>query len=167
MTTTTLKDLYLQELQDMHNGCARSQIVTKRMAEAATDGTLKDQLSRGIEGMGHGMDRMTALMEAHGAPVDPGHVNVGLTALAEQAQAQSLDADFADAALRDVQIAANYILLSTYGIAGYETFVGHARILGLDEDASTLQTDLDNMKYGVDRLRGFVTAASERVAEAA
>ena len=70
MAMNTLKDLYIDQLQDMYSADKQSLAVTKKLHEAATDSKLKDALKNGTEGIQQGMETLEGLIKGHGADPD-------------------------------------------------------------------------------------------------
>jgi ferritin-like metal-binding protein YciE len=70
--------------------------------------------------------------------------------LVKEAHAHAINADIADKDTLDASIIAQYQRMTHYGLAGYGTAAAFAKRLGLDQDASVLETCLDNT-YGGDR----------------
>ena len=51
MAIATLKDVYIDQLQDLYSACSQSKAMTEKLAEAATNQELKDALSAGANGI--------------------------------------------------------------------------------------------------------------------
>jgi ferritin-like metal-binding protein YciE len=149
MANDDLKDLYLEQVQDMHSACRQSEAVTRKLAEAATDGELKAALERGVDGIQRGRDTMAQLAAAHGADPAARH-SAGMEGLVAETEKEIFGERFTDGDTRDAAIIAAYQLMAHYAIAGYGTIRAFARRLGLDEDAGAVQTCLDK-SYDGDR----------------
>lgn len=149
MSIATLKDLYVDQLQDIYSANKQSLEMTKKLHEKAHSSSLKEALKAGVDGIGEGIDQVGAIIKAHGE--DPtGEFCKGMEGLVKEAKAHALEADIADADVLDASIITQYQRMTHYGLAGYGTVVAFAKRLGLESDAATLQTCLDNT-YGGDR----------------
>lgn len=149
MTISTLKDLYIDQLQDLYSADKQSLESTRKMRDAATDSELKQALSNGVEGIQEGIDTLETIIKSHDA--DPnGEFCKGMEGLVKEARAHTLDADITDDDVRDASIITQYQRMTHYGLAGYGCLVAFAKRLDLHSDAAKLQVCLDNT-YGGDR----------------
>ncbi len=163
MAMSSLKDVYLDQLQDLYSACKQSHAVTNELAEAASDPELKEALKDGANGIRSGMDEIAALCEAHGVSPTGEHCK-GMEGLVNEARAHGIEQDFDDADARDAMIITQYQRMCHYAIAGYGCLVAFARRLGLD-DEKTLRDCLDATYDGDDRMttiavQGGVNAAA-------
>lgn len=149
MSKDTLKDLYIEQLQDLYSADKQSLQVTRELHKAATNDALKSALADGVDGISEGMAMVSDIIQAHDAKPDGEHCK-GMEGLVKEARAHAVNANISDADVRDASIVAQYQRMTHYGLAGYGTAVAFANRLGLKDDASTLQTCLDNT-YGGDR----------------
>lgn len=149
MTLSTLKDVYIDQLQDLYSADKQSLEATRKLHDAATNGELKTALSNGVDGIGEGMKTLEAIIKSHDAAPE-GEFCKGMEGLVKEARAHVLDAGFDDDDVRDAMIITQYQRMTHYGLAGYGCLVAFAKRLGLDTDAEKLQTCLDNT-YGGDR----------------
>lgn len=149
MAIANLKDVYIDQLQDLYSANKQSLEMTKKLAEAATDSRLVSALEAGVDGIGDGMEIAAQIVRSHGEdPTD--EFCKGMEGLVKEAQAHAIDADFSDDDARDAMIITQYQRMTHYGLAGWGCLVAFAKRLGLNEDASKLQECLDNT-YGGDR----------------
>jgi ferritin-like metal-binding protein YciE len=149
MTISNLTDLYIDQLQDIYSANKQSLAATKQMHAKATTPALQSALERGADGISQGMAHIKGLIEGHGA--DPtGEFCKGMEGLVKEAKSHAIDADIDDKDVLDASIIAQYQRMTHYGIAGYGTALAFAKRLGLDNDAKTLKTCLDDT-YGGDR----------------
>lgn len=147
MTLSSLKDVYIDQLQDIYSADRQALGATKELRDAATNKELKDALDRGVTGIQKGMDALTTIIKGHDA--DPtGEFCKGMEGLVKEAQAHVLNADFSDDDVRDAMIITQYQRMAHYGIAGYGCCVAFAKRLGLDEDVSKLEECLDQTYEG-------------------
>ena len=148
MAIANLKDVYIDQLQDLFSACRQSKGMTEKLAEAATNPELKDALSAGATGIVSGMGVATDLVRSHDAdPTD--EFCKGMEGLVKEAQAHALDTEFSDDDARDAMIITQYQRMTHYAIAGWGCLVAFANRLGLEEDAKRLQECLDDT-YGGD-----------------
>jgi len=149
MARTSLKDLYLDQVLDMHSACAQSHEITRRLAEVATRERLRDALLAGVEGIERGRDAMAQLAMAHGGQAGATHCRA-MEGLVAEARADVLEADFDDDDVRDAAIVAQYQRMAHYAIAGYGTIRAFALRLGLTAEADLARDCLDK-SYDGDR----------------
>jgi len=147
MTISTLKDLYLDQLQDLYSANRQAVKATRELHEAAHSAELRKALSAGAEGIEEGMSEIKRLIEGHDANPRGEHCR-GMEGLVAEARAHGVEADFADADVRDASIIAQYQRMTHYGISGYGTLAAFARKLGLDDDASVLAQCLEDTRGG-------------------
>ncbi|WP_370400150.1 DUF892 family protein [Sulfitobacter sp. JB4-11] len=151
MTLNTLKDVYHDQLQDLHSACKQSLEATNALGRAASDKELSEALIDGSNGIARGLDKLKSLCATH--EIDPqGEHCKGMEGLVEEAQAHVLHADFGDDAARDAMIITQYQRMVHYALAGYGCLVAFANRLDLDEDGAILQAQLDNTYDGDRRM---------------
>ncbi|MGK7753091.1 MULTISPECIES: YciE/YciF ferroxidase family protein [unclassified Roseovarius] len=153
---TTLKDLYIEELQDLWSANDQMSGVVSSMADKASDSKLSNRLNTAKDGIGKHIDLLKSLLEDAGAEVQKEHCK-GMEGLVSEARKHGLDSDMSGAAL-DVAIIAQYQRLCHYGIAGFGTTKAFAEALGLDDAVKKLDAALDKI-YGSD---DFMTDLAER-----
>jgi ferritin-like metal-binding protein YciE len=147
MTITTLKDLYVDQLQDLYSANRQAIQVTRELKEAASSAQLRKALTAGVDGIEEGMDHLKTLIENHDANPRGEHCK-GMEGLAAEARAHGVEADFSDEDVRDASIIAQYQRMTHYGISGYGTAAAFARRLGLENDASVLGQCLEDTRSG-------------------
>ncbi|MCQ0091293.1 ferritin-like domain-containing protein [Roseovarius sp. M141] len=153
---TTLKDLYIEELQDLWSANDQMSDVVSAMADKASDSKLADRLSSAKNGIDQHTRLLKSLLENTDAEVKKEHCK-GMEGLVKEARKHALDSDMSGAAL-DVAIIAQYQRLCHYGIAGFGTTKAFAEALGLDGAVQKLDGALDRI-YGSDE---FMTELAER-----
>ena len=153
---TTLKDLYIEELQDLWSANDQMSDVVSAMADKASDSKLADRLSSAKNGIDQHTRLLKSLLEDTDAEVKKEHCK-GMEGLVKEARKHALDSDISGAAL-DVAIIAQYQRLCHYGIAGFGTAKAFAEALGKDDAAQKLDQALDNI-YESDE---FMTELAER-----
>ena len=142
MSMNDLKDIYIDQLQDIYSADRQSLNVTKELADKASDGELTDALSSGVKGIEDGMAMLKTLIEGHDADPTGEHCK-GMEGLVREAQAHALQQDFGNDEARDAMIITQYQRMVHYAIAGYGCLVAFAKRLGLEEEALKLQAALD------------------------
>ena len=157
MSMNDLKDLYIDQMQDIHSANRQSAKITAELASKASDGELVDALQAGVKGIEEGMETLRALIEGHGADPSGEHCK-GMEGLVKEARAHALEETFGNDETRDAMIVTQYQRMVHYGIAGYGCLVAFARRLGLDEEADKLQTCLDETYSGDRRMTDIATS---------
>ena len=153
----TLKDLYIDQLQDIYSACTQSRDVTVELEKAATDPELKKALHSGHKGISDGLQMLEALIKGHGADPKGEHCK-GMEGLVKEARSHALEEEFGDDAVRDVMIITQYQRMAHYAIAGYGCVKAFATRLGLDEEAARLDTHLSNTYDGDDHMTRLATS---------
>jgi len=149
MAMNDLKDIYIDQLQDIYSADKQSLKVVRELAEKATDKDLKAALQSGVEGIEQGMNMLEGLIREHGA--DPmGEHCKGMEGLVKEARAHALEESFGDDATRDAMIITQYQRMVHYAIAGYGCLHTFAHRLGQEEAAKQLKEALD-ASYSGDR----------------
>ena len=147
MSLDTLKDLYIDQLQDLYSADRQARSIVKEFGEHASDEKLKNALNRSVSGIEQGVESLKALIDEHGA--DPsGEYCKGMEGLVKEARRHVLDASFGAGWVRDAAIIGQYQRMAHYAIAGYGTALAFARRLDLTEDVDTLQACLDATYHG-------------------
>ncbi|WP_425070379.1 ferritin-like domain-containing protein [Sagittula sp. S175] len=149
MSLNSLKDVYVDQLQDLRSACKQSHAVMDDLTEAASNDELRKALQAGKDGIADGMANLERLISKHGASVDGAHCK-GMEGLVAEARAHGLEEDFGDADARDAMIITQYQRMAHYAIAGYGCCAAFANRLNLTEEASVLGEMLD-AAWGGDR----------------
>lgn len=147
MSLDSLKDVYIDQLQDLYSADCQSLVATEKLADAASDPELVAALKRGVSGIRDGKETLKNIIRGHDAnPTD--EFCKGMEGLVKEAKAHVLDADFGDDSVRDAMIITQYQRMTHYGLAGYGCVVAFAKRLGLQDEARKLQECLDNTYDG-------------------
>lgn len=163
MALNSLKDVYLDQLQDLYSACKQSLEATTALGRAATDKELSDALIDGSTGISTGMDKIASICAKH--DIDPeGEHCKGMEGLVEEVHAHVLDAKFGDDATRDAMIITQYQRMVHYALAGYGCVVAFANRLGLDEDGAILEKQLDETYDGDRRMTSIATGGINKQA---
>lgn len=147
MTISTLKDLYVDQLQDLYSANRQAAKATRDLAGAAKSDELRKALESGVQGIEQGNEQIKQLIENHDANPRGEHCK-GMEGLVAEARAHGIEADIEDDDVRDASIIAQYQRMTHYGISGYGTACAFARRLGLDEDARVLDECLEDTRGG-------------------
>ena len=151
MALKTLKDVYIDQLQDIYSADRQSLDATKKLHERASDPDLKAALKAGVEGIQSGIDTLEPIIEGHDAK-PTGEFCKGMEGIVKEVDAHVLNADFGDDSVRDAMIITQYQRMTHYGIAGYGCVAAFAKRLGLDGEAAKLNECLDNTYEGDRRM---------------
>lgn len=156
MALTTLKDLYLAELQEARSFEGQIAKAVGPLAEAAQNRQLKTILEdERPEAVHHG-ERVTALLERHDA--DPrAHDDQAMRAILDEAVKWAGEID--DPAVRDAAIIASVQRVQHYEIAAYGALIAWARQQRLDEDLETLSAILEAEKSADAKLTAIAREA--------
>ncbi|MEC5292075.1 ferritin-like domain-containing protein [Aurantimonas sp. C2-6-R+9] len=147
MALANLKDIYLDQLQDVHSADTQAAKVTRELAGAAHNDGLKKALQAGVDGIEKGLETLKAVIAAHDAK--PGEEFCkGMEGLVKEARAHGIQEDISDPDARDAMIISQYQRMAHYAIAGYGCLVAFAKRLDLKDDAHKLQKCLDATYHG-------------------
>ena len=147
MAMNGLKDVYIDQCQDLYSACKQSLEATRALQGAAKNDELRQALQAGAEGIQDGMSKVEAIVRKHGADPTGEHCK-GMEGLVKEARAHALEEEFGDDDARDAMIIAQYQRMAHYAIAGWGCLAAYARKLDLQEDAATLKNNLDSTKHG-------------------
>ena len=156
MAMNSLKDVYLDQLQDLYSACKQSLGVTRKLHDEAKHDELKAALKDGADGIETGMADIEKLCQRHG--VDPnGEHCKGMEGLVAEARAHALEEEFGDADTRDAMIITQYQRMTHYAIAGYGCLLAFAKRLKEGEDAPILEKCLNSVYDGDRRMTDIAT----------
>lgn len=147
MTINTLKDLYVDQLQDLYSANRQALKVTRELKDAAHSDQLRKALDAGADGIEQGIEQLKTLIETHDANPRGEHCK-GMEGLVAEARAHGIEADIADEDVRDASIIAQYQRMTHYAIAGYGTVAAFASRLGLADEAAVLEQCLADTRGG-------------------
>jgi ferritin-like metal-binding protein YciE len=134
-----LKDLYVEELKDLHSANDQMQRTVKKMASRAKDEQLVELLNRSMEGIAKHTATLKELIEAQEGKISKEHCK-GMEGLVEEANKHTSGEEAPKKGpVRDAQIIAQYQRMSHYGLAGFGTAAAYAKALGLKEDTKRLK----------------------------
>jgi ferritin-like metal-binding protein YciE len=140
MKMTSLEDLYIDQLKDLHN--AEKQLVQAlpKMAQAAHNNELKQGFQEHLEQTRTHVDRLEQIFGRMG--ISPGNKTCeAMEGLIQEGQ-EAIQIQ-GDPNVRDAALIAAAQRVEHYEIAGYGTVRTFANQLGFDKDQSILQKTLD------------------------
>ena len=156
MALNSLKDVYIDQLQDLWSACSQSREVTQSLAKAAKNEDLKEALEAGAKGITDGMDAVQKLAKTHGFDPEGEHCK-GMEGLVKEARAHALEEEFGDDDVRDAMIITQYQRMTHYAIAGWGCCKAFATRLGLEDDAELLDECLSNTYDGDEHMTDIAT----------
>ncbi|WP_031549241.1 ferritin-like domain-containing protein [Parvularcula oceani] len=159
----SLKDLYIDQLQDNYSANKQMLAVVKDFEKAVSNDKLKSMLTKSKDGITKHMDTLSSIIEGHGANPNGEHCK-GMEGLVKEGRAHGLDAEFGSKAVQDAAIITQMQRMSHYGLAGFGTCKAMARELGLDDEHKKIEGALDDIYEGDDYLS---TLAETQINEAA
>lgn len=149
MAFSTLRDVYIDQLQDLYSANNQAAKVTRELAAAAKNDDLKAALERGVTGIEQGKTALEGIIKSHGA-APTGEFCKGMEGIVKEARAHALDAEFEDADVQDAVIVTQYQRMAHYAIAGYGCIAAFARRLELDDESKTIRKHLEETYEGDD-----------------
>lgn len=163
MALDSLKDLYLDQAEDIFSACKQSEAATRELASAANDGDLKKALEAGVDGIEDGMKTLTEIIRSHGG--DPkGEFCKGMEGLVKEARAHGIEQEISDPHVRDAMIITQYQRMTHYAIAGYGCLLAFADRLGLKDDADKLRKALEATRHGDKTMTELATGGINKAA---
>jgi ferritin-like metal-binding protein YciE len=160
-STSTLKDIYIEELRDLWSANDQMQRVMQSLSNKASDAKLKELLARSISVIGQHTATLKSILETQGGNIGKDHCK-GMEGLVAEAKKHALEGEF-DSQLRDIVIIAQYQRMSHYGLAGFGTAAAYANALGMKDDAAKLKSIASNI-YKADEYTSKLAERSEQAA---
>lgn len=142
-----LKELYLEELQDLWSANDQMAKVVEEMADEVSDAKLKKKFTASVKGIRKHTDILKKLIKAAGGDEEPEHCK-GMEGLVKEARKHVLKSDSPDD-VKDVAAIAQFQRMSHYGIAGFGTAKAFAEALG-EKDAAVKLDEATEDIYGCD-----------------
>lgn len=139
MKFSSLQDLYIEQLKDLHGAETQLTKALPKMAEAATTPELKTAFTIHLKETKEQLLRLNQIGESLGESLD-GHKCAAMKGLIEEA-AEWMKRD-ADPEVMDAGLIAAAQRLEHYEIAGYATVHNFAELLGEEEAAELLAETL-------------------------
>lgn len=147
-TPEDLKDLYTDELKDLWSANDQMQRCLKKISGKVSDATLKDMVSKSLEGISKHTDILKELLAESGEKVSKEHCK-GMEGLVAEATKHTTEEAPKKGPVLDAVIIAQYQRMSHYGIAGFGTAAAYAKALGLKEANKKLREATKDI-YGGD-----------------
>jgi len=136
----TLRDLYIEQLQDLHSAELQLTKALPSMAEAATDPVLKSAFEDHLEQTRVHVERLEGICRSLDVPAK-GPLCKAMKGLI--AEGKEIAHHPAEPAVRDAGLIAAAQRVEHYEIAGYGCVRAYAEILGDSQTRDTLQQTLD------------------------
>ena len=140
----SLKDLYLNQLQDNYSANKQMAGIVGEFEQAASNEKLKNRLGKTKQGIQQHNETLKSIITAHGANPDEEHCK-GMEGLVKEGRAHGLEARFGDRSVQDAAMIAQVHRMSHYGIAGFGTAKAFAEQLGMEDDAQKLDSSLGDI----------------------
>ncbi|MBB4660020.1 ferritin-like domain-containing protein [Parvularcula dongshanensis] len=147
----SLKDLYVDQLQDNYSANKQMAAVVSEFHGAAKNPKLKSMLSTSKDKIAEHNETLKSIIQAHDADPNGEHCK-GMEGLVKEGRAHGLEAQFGDPSVQDAAIITQMQRMSHYGLAAYGTCKAMARQLGLSDDAKRLDEGLDDIYEADDYL---------------
>jgi ferritin-like metal-binding protein YciE len=144
---TSLKEVYLDEMQDLWSANDQMVRAAQQLTGQASDPKLKQMLEHSVGGIQKHTDVLKSLIQANGGETKPEHCK-GMEGLVAEALKHGIKEAPSDGKLRDVQIIAQYQRMSHYGLAGFGSAAAYAKALGRSDDAAKLKQAVDEIYKG-------------------
>ena len=165
-STSTLKDVYADEIKDLWSANHQMTKVLKVMTEKAHHRDLKRALETAVAGIHAHTAVLKTLLADADEEVQREHCK-GMEGLVNEAHKHISDEAPEDQDLLDIVIIAQYQRMSHYGLAGFGTAAAYAKALGMDEHVAKLKhivSDIYRADEFASQLAGRVEHAVARAA---
>ena len=149
-----LQELYLHLIADTISANKQMAEVVGEMADVAVDDRLAEMLENTEVKIPEHNAKLEEILQCHGGSPRTDHC-AGMQGLVAEAREHAIEMETEDDAVRDATIILAVQQMSHYGLAGYGTLAAMARILGHEDDAEALASDLDEI-YDADRYLTFI-----------
>jgi ferritin-like metal-binding protein YciE len=149
MNVTSLRDLYIAELQEIRSVEGQLIEALPRMVDVAGHPELKQGIQTHLEETRAQQSRVEEILRRHKAEPRE-HVDQAMQAMLQEAEKWASMVQ--DQNLRDVGIIASAQRVEHYEIAVYGSLATWAKQLGLDEDVQALLASLEEEKRTDERL---------------
>jgi ferritin-like metal-binding protein YciE len=160
----SLRELYVDELEDLYDAEQRIVKALPKVAEAASGSELRKALQHHLEQTRGHVQRLEQIFQALGEPAK-GKKCDGMKGILDEGEDAIGDVD--DAAVRDAAIIAAAQRVEHYEMAAYGTVRSWAEQLGDSRSASLLEQTLEEEKAADQKLTDIAVGASNLQAEAA
>lgn len=157
-----LRALFKEQIQDLYSGEKQIIGALPRMIDRARDGELRSALEEHLEITEEQKDRLERLAKDQGFEPDNGTCR-GMEGILEEGD-ELVGEEAEDEDVRDAAIIAAAQRVEHYEIAAYGTARTYARMLGLEDVASTLQETLEEEANADERLTRIAESQVNRAA---
>lgn len=164
MQLQSLQSLYEHELLDLRDAEDRIMEILPRMADAASDDELRDQLSRHAEQARTHRDRIDTLLKKHEVAPDDTKC-AGMRGILHEAE-RLMDGDGIDRSVLNAALVAIAQRAEHYEMAAYGALRTYAGLLGDTEGEEILQKTLEEEGKADDRLTRIAERSINREARA-
>ncbi|GJD98008.1 ferritin-like domain-containing protein [Methylobacterium iners] len=158
----SLKDVYLDELQDLWSANDQMTKAVRQLSQKASDAKLKQMLEQSVGGIEKHTGVLKELIAANGGESAPEHCK-GMEGLVAEALKHGTQEAPQEGRLRDAVIIAQYQRMSHYGITGFGSAAAYANALGRSDDASKLKNSVSEI-YKVDEYASQLAESLQRAA---
>lgn len=162
MPASTLKELYVENMQDLWSANDQMTKAVKELSGKVGDPKLKQMLEHSIDGITTHTHTIKSLIEASGGTPKPDHCK-GMEGLVTEALKHGVKEAPSVKALQDIEIIAQYQRMSHYGIAGFGSVVAVAKALGKHDDVTKLKEIVSGI-YKADEFASQLAAHLEKAA---
>ena len=159
---STLKDLYLAEMQDLWSANDQMTRAVRELSGHAHDPKLKQMLEQSVEGITKHTGTIKGLIAGAGGELKSDHCK-GMEGLVTEALKHGIKEAPSDGKLQDIEIIAQYQRMSHYGIAGFGSATAYAKALGRSDDEGKLKSLVSDI-YGADEYASKLAGALEKAA---
>lgn len=159
---STLKELYVEEMQDLWSANDQMTKAVKQLSENVHDPKLKTMLEKSVDGIGKHTSTIKSLIEAAGGKTKPDHCK-GMEGLVTEALKHGVKEAPTEGKLQDIEIIAQYQRMSHYGIAGFGSATAYAKALGMKDDMEKLKSVVSDI-YKADEFASQLAAQLEKAA---
>ena len=91
-SANTLKDVYIEEMQDLWSANDQMQRVMQSLSDKASDSKLKEMLAKSVSGIGQHTASLKSILEAQGGNVGKDHCK-GMEGLVAEAKKHAVEAE--------------------------------------------------------------------------
>lgn len=160
-STSTLKDVYIEEMRDLWSANDQMQRVVQSLSEKASDSKLKDMLTRSVGKIGQHTATLKSILEAQDQNIRKDHCK-GMEGLVAEAKKHVIETEI-DGQVRDLIIMSQYQRMSHYGLAGFGTAAAYADALGRQDEAARLRAIASDI-YKADEYTSKLAEHAEQAA---
>ncbi len=159
---STLKELYVAEMQDLWSANIQMTKAVKELSGHAHDDKLKQMLQHSVDGIEKHTGTLKSLVQEGGGEPKPDHCK-GMEGLVAEALKHGIKEAPRVGTLQDIEIIAQYQRMSHYGVAGFGSAAAYAKALGKSGDASRLKAMVSDI-YKADEYASKLAETLEKAA---